>query len=198
LSHRILKDLRGDTAASRANDLLAQIQTLRGRIYLSDGAIAEHELVDGRHECDADWRSWHLLVLNEEDRVLGCVRYTSHSNKIRFADLGVSRSSLARCPEWGTKLEAAVESELSLSRERGFDYVEFGGWALDESIRGTAEALRMVLAIYGLAQELGGVVGVSTATTRHCSASILRRLGAFSLEDSGMELPPYFDPQYNC
>ena len=35
----------------------------------------------------------------------------------------------------------------------------------------------MALAMYGLAQNLGGVIGVTTATRRHNSSSILRRIG---------------------
>jgi hypothetical protein len=49
-----------------------------------------------------------------------------------------------------------------------------------------------------LAQELGGFVGISTATRRHCSASILKRTGGITMEHSGAEFPAYFDPQYNC
>lgn len=184
--------------AERYEEMLFKVQRLRGEVYLKDGAVQRHELNDGRHEMDLDWESWHLLVLDHHDQVLGCARYTPRSNRSRFSELNVSRSSLARSSEWGSRLEAAVESELDLARRRGVPYVELGGWALAESIRGSAEALRMVLAIYGLAQELGGVVGISTATKRHCSASILKRIGGISLEHSGSELPSYFDPQYNC
>lgn len=184
--------------AELCRKLLSRLQTLRGRVYLEDGAIQAHELTDGRHEVDSDWRSWHLLIIDADYQVHGCARYTPHPNETRYTDLTVSHSSLARCDRWGTKLKAAVESELELASRSGLPYVEVGGWALSENVRGTAEALRMVLAIYALAQEQGGVMGISTATVRHCSASILKRIGGFTLDHEGTELPPYFDHQYNC
>ena len=56
----------------------------------------------------------------------------------------------------------------------------------------------MFLAAYGLGQLLGGAVGLSTATRRHCSSSILRRIGGKSLEYAGIAIPPYYDPLYEC
>jgi hypothetical protein len=56
----------------------------------------------------------------------------------------------------------------------------------------------MALAAYSLGQLFGGAVGVSTATRRHCSSSILRRIGGKSLENAGIAIPPYYDPQYKC
>jgi len=55
-----------------------------------------------------------------------------------------------------------------------------------------------VLAAYGLANLLGGCLGVATATWRHKSATILRRIGLSALESDGAELPPYFDPKFDC
>lgn len=182
----------------RCGEMIRRMQTLRGGVYLKDGAITATHLRDGRHDVDLDWRSWHLLIQDEHSHLLGCARYTPHSSTKTFADLNVARSSLAQCPKWGSRLEAAVESEMDLARRKNIPYVELGGWALAESIRGTSEALRMVLAIYGLAQFLGGVVGITTATKRHSSASILRRIGGSSLAHSGSDLPTYFDPQYSC
>src|SRR6185437_8001354 len=62
----------------------------------------------------------------------------------------------------------------------------------------TREALRIALATYGLARAMGGCIGITTATRRHCSSEILRRIGGQSLRGNGGELPPYFDPQYGC
>ena len=56
----------------------------------------------------------------------------------------------------------------------------------------------MALAMYSLSQELGGAIGISTATRRHCSASILRRVGGRPFACAGLELPAYYDPQFNC
>jgi hypothetical protein len=56
----------------------------------------------------------------------------------------------------------------------------------------------MVLTTYALAQLFGGALGISTVTTRHCSASILRRIGGGRLSYGGTGLPAYYDPQYKC
>jgi len=183
---------------TRRDRLLTEMQKLRGRIYLKDGAIEASELTDGKHRVDADDDSWHLLVLDEDDRVCGCVRQNVYPEKIAFSNLDVSRSALAQSEEWGEKLKVAVKSELRLSRRLNLPCVEIGGWALAEDIRGTTEAVRMALAMYSLSQLLGGSVGISTATRRHCSASILRRIGGRGLEYGGAELPTYDDPQFKC
>jgi hypothetical protein len=75
---------------------------------------------------------------------------------------------------------------------------EVGGWAVAEEHRCTVEPLRIVLATYGLGRMLGGAVGLVTATFRHDSAPILRRIGLKSLVSEGRELPRYFDPAYGC
>jgi len=54
------------------------------------------------------------------------------------------------------------------------------------------------MATYSLARILGGCVGITTATERHHSSSILRRIGGHSLQYRGTELPSYYDPQYRC
>lgn len=183
---------------SRFQDLMAEMQTLRGRIYLEEGAIAPDELIDGRHQLALDEGSWHLLVLDKDDRVCGCARYREYSNQTSFSDLAVSGSALAQTPAWGKRLKAVIEGEIALAHRLNVPYVELGGWALTEEIRATAEALRMALASYGLARGLGGGVGLSTVTRRNCSATILRRMGGRSLEHQGAELPAYYDPQFRC
>ena len=44
----------------------------------------------------------------------------------------------------------------------------------------------------------GGALGLTTATVRHCSSTILRRIGGRRLEVDGMVVPPYYDPRYKC
>jgi hypothetical protein len=75
---------------------------------------------------------------------------------------------------------------------------EVGGWAVAEDYRRTLEPLRIILATYALLELLGGCVGVATATSRHSSATMLRRIGLHSLQSDGVDLPPYYDPQYSC
>src|SRR5581483_10499492 len=146
----------------------------------------------------ADDDSWHLLAVAPDGVVHGCARYRGYREPVAFSDLGVSRSAMAICDKWGIKLRHAIESDVAEAQRRGITYVEVGGWALTPELRCSTEALRIALATWGLARVLGGCVGVTTATRRHCSASILRKIGGRSLEIDGQELPHYFDPGYGC
>ena len=182
----------------RHEHLLRQLQCLRGAVYLEDGAITPKQLTNGRHIESRDRQSWHLLVVNENDDVLGCARYCEHTPDVQFGELAAAEASLARCRTWGAKTRAAIEKELGLARDMDLPFVEVGGWALDREIRGGIEALRLSLGTYALARELGGGVGLATATTRHSSSSILRKLGGQSLRYGNEEVPPYDDEHYKC
>ena len=179
--------------------ILADMQKMRGRVYLDDGALTPEQLEeDERHRAPADDSSWHLLTLDGHGSVSGCVRYREHRNTVSFHDLGLRTCALAECHRWGARLEAAVESDLAHARQRAISFVEVGGWALAKERRCTGEALRTALAMYSLAENLGGCIGLATATVRHRSASILKRIGGTSLEIGGETLPAYYDPQYSC
>ena len=180
-------------------DLLADAQRLRGRLYLEDGAISRSDLTeDGRLVSEHDEESWHLLLMTPGQRLVGCTRFRQHRNTVRACDLGVAKTPLAASGEWSQGFHASVGLELETARAAGFSYVEVGGWALDRSVRGTTEALNSVLATFAWSRILGGALGISTATERNGSASILRRLGGKSLEWDGAALPAYFDEKYNC
>jgi hypothetical protein len=179
--------------------ILSGLQRLRGQIYLEDGAISESELEpDGRFIQEADDRAWHLVTLNGSGDVSGCARYIAHPTHVRFADTTVSHCPLSASAEWGSRFRKAVESEIELANRLRVDYVEVGGWALAPEIRCTSDALRIALGMFSLARLLGGCIGLTTATRRHCSASILRRIGGQPLTRQGMEIPGYFDPHYDC
>ncbi len=179
--------------------LMAGLQRLRGRVYLADGAIERSDLTpDGRYAQPADEKAWHLIAVDKRAEVCGCARYMAHSAHLRFADTGVSNSPLIRSGEWASSLRTAVDSDLALARGLGIDFVEVGGWALAPELRFTGEALRIALGMFSLARLFGGCIGLTTATMRHCSSSILRRIGGQPLVARGIEIPPYFDPRYRC
>ena len=178
--------------------LLHEMQRLRGRVYAEDGAIDRSCLIDGRHLSEADFSSWHLLVLNSQGRICGCLRLHEHPKPVVASELTIGHCALARSPEWGDALAGALKEELSFSTDSNLRFAELGGWALGEEIRGTTEALRFALATYAFWQMLGDAICLTTATHRHCSASILRRIGGQSLAHQGTDLPVYYDPQYDC
>lgn len=179
--------------------LLGELQRLRGRIYLADGAVKPDELDPReRHIQTADDKSWHLLTLGTLGRVIGCTRFRRHSVPVTWAQLAVRNAPIAQCDKWGFKFRASVNAELAAARRAGFAYIEVGGWALAREIRATSMALKTVLATYAWSELLGGALGITTATQRNDSAAILRRLGGRPLACDGEELPPYFDDRYQC
>ncbi|MBV8476022.1 MAG: hypothetical protein JO033_06880 [Acidobacteriaceae bacterium] len=175
------------------------MQSLRGRIYLKDGAIQPWEVEEnGRFPMRGDEQSWHFLLIDGEENTVGCARYLVHPNTVPFEMLRIAKCPLARHSRWGSKVRAAVEADLQRARREDLSYVEIGGWALSEEWRGTRAALEILVASYALAHLWGGCLGSCMATVRHHSSSILRRIGGVSLGVNGEAIPPYEDPRYGC
>ncbi|WP_321471794.1 hypothetical protein [uncultured Paludibaculum sp.] len=172
---------------------------MRGRIALAEGAIQSSQLTaDGRDASPADQRAWHLLSLDWDDSVVGCVRMLVHPCRARFESLMVSHTKLATSPDTSSALRSAVESEMQRAQMAGAPVVEVGGWVLDESVRGSVEAIRLALGVWAWGRLLGGAIGIATATVRNSSAHMLGRIGGRPLEHDGAALPPYFEPKYGC
>jgi hypothetical protein len=179
--------------------MLARLQRLRGSVYLEDGAITEADLTpDGRHLSPVDERAWHVLAVEAGGHVRGCARYLAHDPDVSFTDLVIRNSALAQNLDWRGKLRRAVEADVALARARGLAYVEVGGWAIHGSVRRGTEALRIALGTYALSRRLGGCIGLTTATMRHHSATMLQKIGGSVLSLAGAPIPTYFDPQYQC
>jgi len=188
-----------EVSGRRYEDLLADLQRFRGRVYFQDGAISAKELTaDGRHRLDIDERSWHVLAVDQEGEICACVRYLPESPNTDFQDLWIREAAIGHCPSWGGYFRRAVEQERAKAQNKRVQFAEVGGWAVAESRRGTTDPLRMILGVWGLSKILGGCVGVATATVRHGSAAILRRLGLSPLAVNGVPLPAYYDPHYGC
>jgi hypothetical protein len=188
-----------DVSPERHEKILAQLQRLRGSVYLHDGAITSAQLSsDGRHVVGVDSASWHVVSVQADGRVTGCARYRAYGKSAQPEHLTAWRSALARDWTWRGTLHMALESEISLARKRKVDYVEVGGWAIAEDMRFTMEAMNIALSTFALAQSIGGAIGLTTATVRNCSSRILRKIGGRSLGLPGCPLPSYFDPHYGC
>jgi hypothetical protein len=183
----------------RHQKLLADAQRLRGRIYAKDGALDERSLTrDGRHVQPSDDESWHLLTIGSDDRVQTCLRYHAHVSGVELGDLNVHRSLCHHSAALATRVKRAVQAEVTKAKGLGFSCVELGAWAISEELRCSTEAIRMLLMMYSLSQMLGGAIAFSTATRRHHSSSILRRIGGMPLVDGQTDIGPYFDSQYDC
>ena len=185
--------------ASNHRRLVREMQKLRGKVYLDDGALARTQLtVDGLHETAEDQKSWHLLMVDNRRRVTGCAWYLEHPSSVDVDDLRVRHTPLARSAEWRGKLWKGVQSELRRARREQVRYAEVGGWAVAEHSRCTSEGLVLALAGYSLGRICGDCLGITTATVRHCSSSILRRIGGAPLAADGAPVPSYYDPRYGC
>lgn len=183
----------------RYEDLFSQMQRLRGRVYVEDGAISPGELTsDGRHKLQIDDTSWHVLSLDKNGKVAGCLRYVEERDAMSFRDLWIRHASVANCPVSGVKFRRTVETVMKRARQWDIGFGEVGGWAVAEERRLTLEPLRIILATYGLLELLGSAAGVATATVRHGSSTILRKIGLSTLQADGEELAPYYDPKYGC
>ena len=185
--------------AERHAQLVHEMQQLRGRIYLQDGAIGKDQLSkDGAHETPEDHKSWHLLSVDEAHRVTGCAWYLQHPRGVSPRALRVRHSPLATMREWRDVLWSGVGTELDRARRENLNYVEVGGWAVAREAANPTEGLIIALAGYSLGQICGHCLGMTTATVRHCSSSILRRLGGAPLDVRGVPVPSYYDPRYGC
>lgn len=183
----------------RHTALVQAIQRFRGSIYFEDGAIKRDQLsADGLHLTPEDNQSWHLLLMDRDGGISACAWYREYESHVYFDRLRLKHCALARSPQWRDVLWNAVEGEIADARRDGLRYAEVGGWAVARQSRCTAEGLVLALATYGLGRISGGVLGITTATSRHRSSSILRRLGGSPLEADGRIVPPYYDPHYQC
>ena len=194
---RSLKNVTQDS--DERQDLIHEMQRLRGSIYLKDGALTRAQLTaDGRHETPEDEKAWHILVTNENREVTGCIWYLEHESSPTIDDLRVRNCPLTTQDEWRDKLRAAVNNEVSRARHDRISYAEVGGWAVACGSQCVSAALLLILGTYSLSQIAGGALVLATATVRHSSAKILRRLGGSHLEGNGYTVPSYYDSRYDC
>lgn len=183
----------------RHEHLLRSLQRFRGSVYLDDGAVTSEQLSpDGTHETPEDDRSWHLLMLNARDEIVASAWYLDHHNDVYFDRLRLRHSPLAQTPAWREPLWHAVTQEIAHAREHGLRYAEVGGWAVANESRRSCDALVVALAAYSLGRICGETIGITTATVKHGSSSILCRIGGRPLELQGSVLPQYFDERYQC
>ena len=190
---------RVDVDPWRHARMIRQVQRLRGGIYLRDGAIERHQLsADGLHQTPEDQKSWHLLMTDRHGGITACVWYREHEHATSFEHLRVRSCPLAHQDTWRDTLRKAVDNELARARQQRLRYAEVGGWAVAERCRCKSEGLLLALAAYSLGRVTGGALGMTTATVRHSSSTILRRLGGAHLQADGVSVPPYYDPRYKC
>ena len=188
-----------DMCHEKHRKVFSEMQTMRGKVALHEGAILASALdADGRHHMPGDTKSWHLIRIDETKKVRGCARVLVHSRGVKFSEMRVAESGLAHNPIWASRLRKAVEQDLALAESLNWIVVEPGGWVVDEESRRGSDATTIALSAFAWSQLAGHCVAYVTATVKHGSASMLKRLGATPLTCEGEELPQYFDTSYGC
>lgn len=195
-AHRFFRNV--DVDQSLHESLLSEMQRLRGGVYVDDGAISPAQLVGGRHQTPEDERSWHLLIMDRQQRVSACVWYMAHPRGATLDSLRVRTCPLRASDGWGAQFRSAIDAELALARSLGLGFAEIGGWAVAPAHRGRTEGLLLALAAFSLGRVSGGSLGLTTATVRHGSSTILRGIGGSQLAYGASPIPPYYDPRYDC
>jgi hypothetical protein len=200
LKFKVLAPSRQEVPKSVTHDVLSgqehsevmfDLQKLRGHIYREYAGIASTLLPDGRHWHRLDNASWHIVLQDSNDKVIGCARYRRISI---FDELICSKAAVALSTETGPIFRTAFEQQVAGARKRGLHYGEASAWALSEQARCSTAAINIALMSFALAEWLGGGVGLTTASTRHHASSMLRRIGGEPL--AGFK--PYYEPMFDC
>lgn len=196
----LCEDARWMVSAELHDDLLDAIQRLRGATYVADGAIAASRLdAHGRHREREDDDAWHLAITDAGGEVVGCVRCLSYPPGTHFDELTTLRDiELARSAEMGFLYRRAVDYHLGKAERAGRSIVVPGGWAVDASHRRSSIAFQLLAGVHMLCRQERAAACIATATLRHGSAAMLRRLGAEPLAVAGTEVSRYFEPKYGC
>lgn len=178
---------------------LDQIQRLRGRCYVDDGAIPASALdATGRHIQPEDLTAWHVLLMDDTG-VIGCVRMSFYAPELCSLDsFGLRHASIASDPEWGPRIRRSIDSDLRMLAARNQYAAELGGWAIAQDHRDSRAAMYLLTGCCALGRAHGDCICYGTATRRHGSLDILRRLGGCPLYDGTDVIPDYFDPRYGC
>jgi hypothetical protein len=179
------------------NRVLTQMQKMRGRVALAEGAVLEKDLRPGRrHEMAGDTESWHIIKVRGEGQMLGCARILVHPERAPYSSLRLSRSPLATHHHWSDRIRQSVEEDMRRARQARLRVVEPGGWVVEEPLKFKADAISIALSAFAWSQLAGGCLAYVTATVKHKSSAILRRLGGDSIRFEGQEMPRYYDPEY--
>lgn len=196
-SDSVIGEIFSSLAEHRA--AISEVQRFRGRVYVADGAIPASALdEEGRHYEEFDFENYHLCLLDLEGRVRGCFRLCLHERGAEVCDLKL-HNVIERMPSGlATVCCGALASLFELSRREKVGIGEVGGWALDEEFRHDRGSTLLPFAAWSLFQIAGNAIVLASATTRHHSAEILKRIGGFPLMNDGKELSPFMDAYHGC
>lgn len=178
---------------------VSEVQRFRGRIYIADGAIPASALdEEGRHYQEFDFENYHLCLMDPEQRIRGCFRLRLHDPATEIRDLRL-HNVIERMPSGLAALcHGALTSLFVLSRREQIRIGEVGGWAVDQEFRHRRAMTLLPFAAWSLYQILGNAIVLASATNRHHSSAILKRIGGFALMHGDEQLPRFMDEFHGC
>jgi hypothetical protein len=182
--------------------LLREVQRLRGRVYVRDGAIPPSSLdSQGRHVSPHDNTAWHIVLREESGRVLGSIRVTLYCHAdgpIPLDSLHVARL-LERCPASSRPdYLVALTDFIGKSRQAMPCFFEAAGLVVAPEVRSPSVTPVIMASICSLSLAFGGAWGTGAATNRHNTAAMWKRYGGFPLPYGAGTLRPYYDDYHGC
>jgi hypothetical protein len=182
-------------SADQYESMIEQIQQIRGAVCLEDGTIpASAPDARGRHYAPIDETSWHLIVLNQREKLVGCLRVTVYRSGIRLADLKLHEVITRMEIGDQGRYEPAIDAYLADAKSTGLQFAEAGGWAVAKEFRNSSVGSVLCLATVALGQVLGNTLNIASANGGNGAAKMIRRLaGAEHLSRYGVSLTEFFE-----
>src|SRR5262245_29480124 len=178
---------------------ISEIQRFRARVYVAHGALPASALDGrGRHFQWFDFENHHLCLRNGAGQIRGCLRLRLHNRGVKLHDLRI-HELIRRLPmPLAETCNRAVVALLERSCSEGLRFGDVGGWAVDEELRQSRVSVLLPVACWVVYPILHHVLAVASATTRHQSSEILKRIGGFALRYGSEELPQFVDDFHGC
>jgi len=176
--------------------LLAEVQRLRGRVAAAEGVNFSMLDASGRLVHASDRRSWIVVLRADDGHVSGTLRVTVHKSGCVVDDLDAVSSLMFVDPVWKTRGRQMLLSFLQRAHRARVCVAETGGWVLEESIRRGMKGALLALSGWALTRLLGGARILGVVTMKGGASRLTRYLGGVELCDAYGSMPPYFDHRY--
>jgi len=193
-----------NTDSNRWRSLLAKACHVRGETYLKDGAIKTEDLdSNGGFSIPLDHSSWHMALMDDEERISATLRLTSLpiDSKKRKGSLPHVGESIRRSATDPLSSRLALERYLSgmgltFGSERA-TFLVVGGWATSPTLALPGAGAELALAAWAYARMSQAAGAICVASERHDAHGQLVRTGAVPiLAVNSKEM--YYDPAYSC
>lgn len=184
------------------DEAIKNIQLFRGRVFVEDRLLPSTALdATGRHNVEADYKSWHLVLEGGQGEVCGTMRlkvFRIDREPINLERLQLYGFMSRMHPELRESVETGVYKFIADSAKSYSYFTEVGGWAVGEDQRKTVLGPVLAASLWGLARASGGGTGIATARIQNQASEILQRMGGMEIFAYGSALPPFYDSYHAC